>query len=101
MGMKSSAVHDSLVPPSLRLEIQAVAAEEHRAPGEIVGEALERYLSQRKWFRDVDVHAKIAQGLESLGQGNGLDGEAVMTELLAELDGSDTALQVPGYVFSP
>ena len=30
---------------------------------------------------------KIAQGLESLRQGKGLDGESVMAELIAELDG--------------
>jgi hypothetical protein len=37
------------------------------------------------------VHTKIAQGLESLRQGKGLDGESVMAELIAELDGPDPA----------
>ena len=67
-------------------EIQAAAAEEHREPRELVREAVERYLSERRWFRKDEVHAKIAQGLESLRQGKGLDGEGVMAELLAELD---------------
>jgi len=70
----------------LLAEIQAAAAEEHRAPSDLVGEAIKRYLSERHWFRRDDVHAKIAQGLESLQQGKGLDGEAVMAELIAELD---------------
>jgi hypothetical protein len=38
------------------------------------------------WF-----DAKIAQDLESLRQRKGLDGEAVMAELLAELDGPEPA----------
>jgi hypothetical protein len=89
--MKSAPISEDLVPPSLLPEIRAAAEEERRAPGEIVGEALERYLSQRKLFRGDDVHSKIARGLESLRQGKGLDGEAVMAELLAELDAPDTA----------
>jgi predicted transcriptional regulator len=87
--MKSQPTHDSLVPPNLLPEIQAAADEEHRAPGEIVGEAIERYLSERRWFRKDEVHAKIAEGLESLRQGKGLDGETVMAELIAELDEPD------------
>ena len=84
--MKSATPPNTLVPPSLLPEIQAAAEEEHRAPGELVGEAIQRYLSERRWFRKDEVHLKIAQGLESLRQGKGLDGEAVMAELLAELD---------------
>jgi hypothetical protein len=45
-----------------------------------------RSLSERR-----EVHAKIAQGLESLRRGNGLDGETVMAELIAELDASERA----------
>lgn len=48
-------------------------------------------LSERRWFRKDEVHTKIAEGLESLRQGKGLDGEAVMAELLAELDGPEPA----------
>jgi hypothetical protein len=89
--MKSDTARDTLVPSGLLSEIEAAAEEEHRAPGELVGEAVERYLSQRRWFRKDEVHTKIAQGLESLRQGKGLNGEAVMAELLAELDGPEPA----------
>jgi hypothetical protein len=84
--MKFETPADTLVPPGLLPEIQAAAEEEHRAPGELVGEAVERYLSERRWFRKDEVHTKIAQGLESLRQSKGLDGEAVMAELIGELD---------------
>ncbi len=89
--MKSDTPADTLVPPGLLPEIEAAAAEEHRAPGELVGEAVERYLSERRWFRKDEIHTKIAQGLESLRQGKGLDGEIVMSELIAELDASERA----------
>jgi predicted transcriptional regulator len=89
--MKSETPADTLVPPGLLPEIQAAAEEEHRAPGELVGEAVERYLSERRWFRKDEVHTKIAQGLESLRQGKGLDGEAVMAELIGELDAPEHA----------
>jgi predicted transcriptional regulator len=82
--MKS--VPTDLVPTDLVPAIEAAAAEEHRSPRELVGEAIERYLTERRYFRPDEVHAKIAQGLASLQQGRGLDGEAVMAELLAELD---------------
>ena len=84
--MKSATLSDSLVPSGLLPEIQAAAEEEHRSPGELVGEAVERYLLERRWFRKDEVHTKIAQGLELLRQGKALDGETVMAELLAELD---------------
>jgi predicted transcriptional regulator len=84
--MKTERPADTLVPPGLLAEIEAAAAEEHRPPRELVGEALQRYLSERRWFRKDEAHAKIAEGLESLRQGKGLDGEAIMAELLAELD---------------
>lgn len=84
--MKTGRPADPLIPPGLLGEIEAAAAAEHRPVHELVGEAIERYLSQRRWFRRDEVHAKIAQGLESLRQGKGLDGESVMAELIAELD---------------
>jgi hypothetical protein len=82
---------DTLVPAGLLPEIQSAAEEEHRAPGELVGEAVERYLAERRWFRRDEVHTKIAQGLDSLGQGKGLDGEIFMAELLAELDAPESS----------
>jgi len=87
--MKPETPADTLIPFGLLDEIQVAAAEEHRAPSDLVGEAIERYLSERRWFRRDKVHAKIAQGLESLQQGKGLDGETVMAELIAELDASE------------
>jgi hypothetical protein len=84
--MASQTPSDTLVPARLLPEVQAAAAEEHRAPGELVAEAVERYLSERRLFHRDEIHTKIAQGLESLRLGKGLDGEAVMAELLAELD---------------
>jgi antitoxin ParD1/3/4 len=89
--MKSETMFDTLVPSGLLREIEAAAEEEHRAPSELVGEAIERYLRERQWFRKDEVHAKIAQGLESLRQGKGLDGETVMAELIAELDPPEPA----------
>lgn len=89
--MKSEIMRDTLVPLDLLPEIRAAAEEEQRAPGELVGEAIERYLSERRWFSKNEVHRKIAQGLESLRLGKGLDGETVMAELLAELEGPEPA----------
>lgn len=85
MKSETSAPAD-LVPPDLIPEIEAAAEEEHREPRELVSDAVTRYLSERRFFRPGEVHQKIAQGLESLRQGKGLDGETVMAELLAELD---------------
>ena len=89
--MKPETPADTLIPFGLLDEIQAAAAEEHRAPSDLVGEAIERYLSERRWFRKDEIHTKIAQGLESLRQGNGVDGETAMAELIAELDASEHA----------
>ena len=75
-----------IVPPDLQDQVRAAAAEEQRAPDKLVSEAIERYLWERRWFRKDDVHEKIARGLKSLRQGEGLDGERVMAELIAELD---------------
>jgi predicted transcriptional regulator len=83
--MKNEAT-DTLVPARLLPELRAAAEAEHRPPSELVGEAVERYLSERSWFRPNDMHAKIAAGLLSLQQGKGLDGEAVMAELITDLD---------------
>ncbi len=84
--MKTERPADALITRGLLAKIEAAAAEEHRPAHELVEEAVERYLSERRWFRKDEVHAKIAQGLESLRQGKGLDGETVMAELIAELD---------------
>ncbi len=89
--METARFADALIPPGLMAEVEAAAAEEHRSVRDLVGEALERYLSQRRWFRRDEVHDKIARGLTSLRQGKGLDGESVMAELIAELDAASPA----------
>lgn len=38
-----------LVPPEMRPAIEAIAEEEHRAPSELVREALDRYMDEREW----------------------------------------------------
>jgi predicted transcriptional regulator len=81
-----NASDDTLtVPHDLQEQVRA-AAEEQRAPDQLVGEAIERYLWERRWLREDEIHAKIARGLESLEQGRGLDGESVMAELVADLE---------------
>jgi hypothetical protein len=47
--MKSEIAPETLVPPGLLPEIQAAAEEEHREPGELVRDALERYLREKRW----------------------------------------------------
>jgi hypothetical protein len=48
--MKSETTASAdLVPPDLIPEIRAIAEEEHRAPGELVREAFERYKADRDW----------------------------------------------------
>lgn len=84
--MDPETARDALIPPDLLPEIRAAAAEERRPPGDLVGEVIKQYLSERRGFRKDDVHSKIAKGVESLRQGKGLDGEAVMVEMLAALD---------------
>jgi hypothetical protein len=46
--MKSEIARETLVAPRLLPEIQAAAEEDHRAPNELVGEALEIYLKNRR-----------------------------------------------------
>jgi hypothetical protein len=89
--MTSETPRDALIHPRLMPAIQAAAEEEQRAPRDLVTEAIERYLSERRWFSKDEVQEKIAQGLESLRQGKGLDGESAITELLAELGEPDHA----------
>jgi hypothetical protein len=84
--MKSETPHDELIHPRLLPAIKAAAEEEQRAPCDLVTEAIERYLSERRWFSKDEANEKIAQGLDSLRQGKGLDGESVIAGLLAELD---------------
>jgi hypothetical protein len=63
-SMKSDTAPDTLVPPSLLPEIQAAAQEEHREPSELVGEAVERYLRQKRWQK---VYARGEQRAREMG----------------------------------
>jgi hypothetical protein len=47
--MKTERPTDTLLPPGLLAEVQAAAEEEHREPRELVGEAVERYLREKRW----------------------------------------------------
>jgi hypothetical protein len=47
--MKTERPIDTLLPPGLLAEVQAAALEEHRSPGELVREAIERYLREKRW----------------------------------------------------
>lgn len=52
--MKSDNAAETLLPPNLLPAIQAAAEEDHREPRELVGEAVEIYLKNRRWRRLVE-----------------------------------------------
>ena len=59
-----------------------------QSPDEVVREAL-RLMDERDQFLALhkdEIKQQIAAGLESLRRGEGLDGEVVFDEVLAELD---------------
>ncbi len=68
---------ETLVPPGLLPEIRAAAEEDHRAPSEVVREAIERYMDERAWQK------LLAYGRESAGA-LGLT-EADIPRLIAEV----------------
>ena len=97
------------IPDDLLAEIQAAADGEHRPAEDFVREALVLHLASRDWgaheARELararalglpvdygpitdeyrrDVREKIAQGLRSLREGKGTDGEAFFAELEVE-----------------
>ena len=48
--MENNPVTDPLtIPPALLAQVQAVADEDHRPPVEVLREAVERYLRERRW----------------------------------------------------
>lgn len=50
--MKTTSDTESVkMPSSLLVEVQAAANEEHRSRDEVVREAIERYLRDRRWQR--------------------------------------------------
>jgi hypothetical protein len=54
---------DVAIPSALVAEIQAAADEEHRSPGDLVREALERYIEDREWKRILAYGAERAKTL--------------------------------------
>lgn len=51
------------MPSSLLAEVQAAANEEHRSRDEVVREAIERYLRDRRWQRLLAYGERQAQSL--------------------------------------
>jgi hypothetical protein len=52
-----------IVPPALQAEVEAAAAEEQRPAGELLRDAVERYLKDRRWQRLVAYGHRRARGL--------------------------------------
>jgi hypothetical protein len=78
-----------VLPPALLAEVEAAADAEHRPVADVLRDVVERGLAERRQpltdaYRQ-DLREKIAQGLQSLREGKGTDGEAFMARLDAEL----------------
>ncbi len=96
--------------PALQAKLNAAAAEEHRSAGEVLSEAIDRYMQSEHLSLYADweiqqartlglpiedrspspdyratIREKIDQGLESARQGRLVDGEAVFARIEAEL----------------
>lgn len=85
--MKSEAASDTLVPPGLLPEILAAAEEERRAPRELVGEAVELYLQERRARRGAPAPkhtpAKAAARIRELRKGNVLPPGVTIKDLIS------------------
>jgi predicted transcriptional regulator len=109
--MKPGRSAQVLIPSGLATELQEAADEEHRSAAEVVRDALEGYLEARRWRLSADheqararqlglpdddvpltdqhcqiMREKIAQGLCSLREGKGTDGEAFFARMEAEFE---------------
>ena len=110
-GMKPTGENHSFVlPPALLAEVEAAANDEHRPVADVVRDLVESGLGERRWKALVekeiqqgrelglpdnagvltdayrqDLREKIAQGMQSLREGKGTDGEAFMAQMDAEL----------------
>ena len=107
--MKASSTSLALS-PALKARIEAAAAEENRPVGEMLGDAVDHYLLMRQIRIDEDqalrtaralgfsegtgestpeyratMRQRIDAGIESLRQGNLVDGDAVFARIDAEL----------------
>ncbi len=109
--MTSGNAGDLALPPSLVARIQAAADAEHRPAVDVLHDAVETYLFERRWQLHSDAAFKrareaglpdhnaattsdhprttreqIAQGVRSLREGKGIDGEAFLAQMEAEFD---------------
>jgi hypothetical protein len=109
--MKSTANDNSVVlPEALWAEVEAAAVDEHRPVDEVVRDLIEQGMNERRWklhaaqergraralglpedddpitddYRRI-IRAKIGQGVKSLRDGRGTDGESFMAAMDAEL----------------
>jgi hypothetical protein len=78
-----------VLPAAVMAELEAAASAEERSVADVLRDVLERGLAERRQpltdeYRQ-DLRAKIAQGVKSLGEGKGTDGEAFMASMDAEL----------------
>lgn len=60
--MKKATAPETLVPPELIPQIEAIAEADRREPREVVGEVLERYLEERRAFPRDDLHERLPKG---------------------------------------
>lgn len=59
--MKTHSDNAVTIPPGLLAEVQAAAREEHRAPDELVSDALRRYLHDRPQKKEHAPRKNLAQ----------------------------------------
>jgi antitoxin ParD1/3/4 len=88
-GVLAMNVH--LTPELEELIQRKVESGRYNSASEVMREAL-RLMEQRDEFltlRKEEVRRKIREGLDSLGRGEGVDGEAVFHRIEAELDTLD------------
>ena len=109
--MKTGRDTQVSIPPALVSKLRAVAEQEHRSTAAVVADALENYLEARRWQLDAEqelaharalglpdddvlvtpefrqsIRQKITQGVRSLRDGKGADGEAFFARMEAEFD---------------
>lgn len=64
MGMESDTVPDSLsVPPDLLADIRAAADEENRPAGDVLRDAVKRYVRESRWQRTLAKGQALAKTL--------------------------------------
>jgi hypothetical protein len=77
--MKAEDNLAELIPPVLLAEVEAMAAAEHRAPREVVGEAVERFVRERQPLpRSKLTPQEAGERIRELRKGNFLpEGETI------------------------